>query len=68
MYNLLRRNQDEMEKMNGPITRTEIETVIKKLPTGVPILAQWLTNTTKNHEDMGSIPGLTQWAKDPALP
>ena len=28
-YNLPRRNQDELEKMNGPITRTEIETVIK---------------------------------------
>ena len=32
-YNLPRLNQDEREKMNGPITRTEIETVIKKLPT-----------------------------------
>uniref|UniRef100_A0A4X1TH30 RNA-directed DNA polymerase n=1 Tax=Sus scrofa TaxID=9823 RepID=A0A4X1TH30_PIG len=32
-YNLPRLNQDEIEKMNGPITRTEIETVIKKLPT-----------------------------------
>ena len=32
-YNLPRRNQDEIEQMNGPITRTEIETVIKKLPT-----------------------------------
>jgi len=32
-YNLPRLNQDEMEKMNGPIMRTEIETVIKKLPT-----------------------------------
>ena len=31
--NLPRRNQDEIEKTNGPITRTEIETVIKKLPT-----------------------------------
>ena len=31
--NLPRLNQDEREKMNGPITRTEIETVIKKLPT-----------------------------------
>ena len=29
-YNLPRLNQDEIEKMNGPITRTEIETVIKK--------------------------------------
>ena len=33
MYNLPRLNQDEIEKMNGPITRTEIETVIKKLST-----------------------------------
>ena len=32
-YNLPRRNQDEIEKMNGPITRTEIATVIKKHPT-----------------------------------
>ena len=27
-YNLPRLNQDEIEKMNGHITRTEIETVI----------------------------------------
>ena len=27
-YNLPRLNQDEIEKMKGPITRTEIETVI----------------------------------------
>ena len=32
-HNLPRLNQDEIEKMNGPITRTEIETVMKKLPT-----------------------------------
>ena len=32
-YNLLRLNQDEIEKMNGPIIRTVIETVSKKLPT-----------------------------------
>ena len=31
--NLPRLNQDEIEKMNGPVTRTEIETVTKKLPT-----------------------------------
>ena len=31
-YNLLRLNQDELEKMNGPITSTEIETVILKIP------------------------------------
>ena len=27
-HNRPRRNQDEIEKMNGPITRMEIETVI----------------------------------------
>ena len=30
-------------------------------------MAQWLTNPTRNDEVVGSIPGLTQWAKDPVL-
>ena len=32
-YNLPRMNQEEIENMNRPIARTEIETMIKKLPT-----------------------------------
>ena len=35
---------------------------------GVPIVVQWLTNRTRNHEVVSSIPGLTQWVKDLALP
>ena len=31
-------------------------------------MAQWLTNPTKNHEVVGSTPGLAQQAKDLALP
>ena len=34
----------------------------------VPIVVQWLTNPTSNHEVVGSIPGLTQWVKDLVLP
>ena len=41
-YNLPRLNQEEIENMNRPITSTEIETVIKNLPTGTSMVVQWV--------------------------
>ena len=38
-----------------------------KLTSGVPIVAQRVKNLTSVHEDVGSIPGLTQWVKDLVL-
>ena len=40
----------------------------KKYTFGVPVVAQWLTNPTRNQKVAGSIPALAQWVNDPAWP
>ena len=40
----------------------------KKLSLGVPVVAQWLTDPTRNHEVAAWVPALAQWVDHPALP
>ena len=41
--------------------------VCKNHTLGVSAVAQWLMNPIKNHEVVGSIPGLAPWGKDMVL-
>ena len=59
----------EIAKKKKPKKQNKTKkTKTKNVRLGVPVVAQWLTNLTRNHEVAGLIPGLAQWVKDPALP
>ena len=42
--------------------------LLRSLVLGVPVVVQWLTNLTRNHEVAGSTPDLPPRVKDLALP
>ena len=65
----------EQHKENNPIkkgsnglNRHFPKEDIKLTSKRVPVVAQWLTNPTRNHEVAGSVPVLAQWVNDAALP
>ena len=48
--------------------RENLNSALRNINLGVPVVAQWLTNLTRNHEVSGSVPALAQWVEDLALP
>ena len=59
---------EEWIKKMWYIYSMEYYSAIKMNEIGVPVVAQWLTNPTRNHEVAGSVPALAQLVKDLALP
>ena len=45
----------------------EKENQQEKCLEGIPVMAQWLTNLTRNRKVASSVPGLVEWVKDPGL-
>ena len=51
----------------APLCSPESMLLILNIKIGAPFVAQQLTNPTRIHADVGLIPGLALWVKDPAL-
>ena len=56
------------EGVGGRERRKSEVSLALRIRNGVPVMAQWLTNPTRNHEVAGSVPALAQWVKNPVLP
>ena len=59
-----RRMHGQQSELRGASSRMKSQT---EKDGGIPVVARWLMNPTRNHEVVGSIPGLVQWVKDPLL-
>ena len=53
--------------MSSVLQHNLVNCILKSFTWGVPIIAQQVKNLTSIYEDVGSIPGLTKWVKDPVL-
>ena len=51
----------------SPPSQAGSEQFVNRYP-GVSVVAQRVTNPTSIHEEVGLIPGLAQWVKNPVLP
>ena len=61
--------QERTEAMMASLSKANkyISEIFKKNFAGVPVVGQQVKNQTSINEDVGSIPGLTQWVKNLAL-
>ena len=51
----------------GIFPEVQLLSALFKVLWGIPIVAQQVKNPVNICEDVGSIPGLAQWVKEPAL-
>ena len=57
----------ELKKQKQITNKITLHTSLKTVAFTVPVVTQWLMNSTSNHKVAGWILGLAQWVKDAAL-
>ena len=62
-----KKKKRKKEKNSLEATKSRIQEAEERI-SGASLIAQQLMNPNGNYEDVGLIPGLHQWVKDPVLP